>query len=519
MEPYIEDTTYNAKQRIEQRIMQRVIKTILVLFVISILFFYPNLVTDQSSFIVHADYTFNIQNDYSYPKHMDYDYGLTENDIVTGTTAFSVGDTITITANIHNYGLCLASSGHGWSSSDGRSCWGEWDFYYPTSKTVDISFRCWDDVTVDWRVELDGAHLASPSVPGVGSDEYWKIVTIHDVYVSAGSHTIFLGTYQMDYKPDYRLDWVKIGDMTIEAETYDRTGGNDPNTDLRGFLITPMGTSMLESNDLTVQIWRGNPYSGGTLLKEGFVGNTNKVADTSHVYSGTSFSAYYIENNGIGQLTCQYMVQSSIEDIYVVVDSNDVLDEIDESNNIASISVRVADISINSPVSSTSWEAGSTYTITWSSENINNYVNIYLYKDGNLQQTIATNTNNDGTYTWNIPNTLPQSTNYQIKITDGTDNTIYDYSNGYFEITGSSFTLDYSNNNAILLFLGALIIIFIAISIIAFFSVKMKKRQISESNIQWNQRLIEIEKKVKEWEKEGYDVEEIEYLLKIEKTS
>ena len=307
--------------------MNRKIIGILICMLLSGISIFSN----ASAVIVKTDHSWKIEDDYSFPQQGDYDYGITNEDIqdyaLNIKSIHYVGKTITIKADIHNYGLCFISGGYGWYSSNGRSCWVEWDFNYPTTTTVDISYRCYDDVTVDWRVELDGTHLVSLSVPGVGSSKNWKIVTIEDVDITAGPHTLFLGTYQMDYYPDYRVDWVKIGDLKIEAESYDRMGGNDPNPDLRGVHIIP--------KDINVQLWNGNPFDG-VLLFEDFVGDTNSVIDNKHLYPGNTYPAHYIENNGVSRIEYEYTIQSIKDKIYVIIDPDDILEEINEDNNFAS---------------------------------------------------------------------------------------------------------------------------------------------------------------------------------------
>lgn len=295
-------------------------------------------------------YDITIDDDYSFPQRNDYDYGLMPADIHFNNNSPSVGEVVTITAQVHNHGLCMATSGWGWYSSNGRSCWGEWDFDYPASGTVDISFRSRDDVIVDWRVELDGVHLASPSVPGSGDAGFWKILTIHDVPINAGSHTIFLGTYQMDYYPDYHLDWIQVGAVHMEAENYDRMGGNDPNADLRGLRINPQGVNPPSSNNLTVQMWDGDPSAGGSLICESFLGVTNTVIDAGHNYPENTIQAHYIENNGQGSLVCEWTpTEPGNHEIYLVVDPHEVLTEIDEMNNFALRDINVSSVEIQPP--------------------------------------------------------------------------------------------------------------------------------------------------------------------------
>ncbi|MHA1109691.1 MAG: BspA family leucine-rich repeat surface protein [Promethearchaeota archaeon] len=79
------------------------------------------------------------------------------------------------------------------------------------------------------------------------------------------------------------------------------------------------------------------------------------------------------------------------------------------------------------------WETGTSYDITWTSTGIISSVNLELYKNGEYVQTIISGTENDGTYTWMIPSSLEDSRQYQIKIVDASNDTVYDFS-GEFQI-------------------------------------------------------------------------------------
>jgi hypothetical protein len=155
------------------------------------------------------------------------------------------------------------------------------------------------------------------------------------VPITAGPHTVFLGTYQMDYSPDYRLDWIQVGGARIEAEKYDRMGGNDPNSDYRGLTIWPRGANPPSSANLTVQIWEGDPAAGGILLHEDFVGEQTSVIDSGHDYPGGTYEAHCIENGGEAVISCEWTPVNAGVPVYVVVDPHGVLEEIDETNNVA----------------------------------------------------------------------------------------------------------------------------------------------------------------------------------------
>ena len=97
-------------------------------------------------------------------------------------------------------------------------------------------------------------------------------------------------------------------------------------------------------------------------------------------------------------------------------------------------------ITVTTPSGSSSWEAGTSHTIRWSSTGSISYVKIQLYKGSSLQQTITSSTSNDGSYTWSISSSLSSGTDYRIKITSTSSSSVYDYSS-YFTITRSTITV------------------------------------------------------------------------------
>lgn len=286
------------------------------------------------------EFTVAIELDDSFPRWEAWDWGLSEGDIQADNPAPFVGEPVTITATIHNYALCQARSAHGWYSPLGRSCWGEWDFTTTRAETIDVSYRCRDNWDVDWRIELDGLHLHTLTVPSLGDTNLWNIVTVRDVPVGAGNHRIFLGTYQMDYDPDYFVDWIEIGDSRIEAETYDRTGGNDPDGDKRGLTIEPRACDPPDSSRITVQLWEGDPEGTGTMLFEGFVGPTNTVADVGDHYADNYYEAHYIPSNGSAGISHHWTpADTDTQVFYIVVDPDSLLGEINETNNVATFRI------------------------------------------------------------------------------------------------------------------------------------------------------------------------------------
>jgi len=279
------------------------------------LMFYSNYSTEQKI------YEITVEPDSSFPKWKEYDYSVENLEVcMKGFERY-------IKVDIKNLALCEARSAWGWYSPNGRSCWGEWDFEYSKNEIVDIRFRVGDSSPgpgATYRIELDGFHLGDVEISATNS---WYIVTVHNVSINAGKHALFLGTYQMDYYPDIWLDYIMIGDLKIEAEEYNRMGGNDPDPDLRGLTVYP--------RDIKVQIWDGEPTTG-ELIDEMVVGKEQLVIDCKHQFAANTYYAHYIENNGTFTVEIPWKSKKLIHEIYVIVDPDNELEEINEDNNIIS---------------------------------------------------------------------------------------------------------------------------------------------------------------------------------------
>jgi len=107
----------------------------------------------------------------------------------------------------------------------------------------------------------------------------------------------------------------------------------------------------------------------------------------------------------------------------------------DQSNNYFTIEEEPsADyITVTSPNGGETWQMGSTHNITWN-DNISENVKIELYKSGSFNRTIKSTTESDGSYDWNIPTDLTESSSYKIKITSTSNSSVHDYSDSYFTI-------------------------------------------------------------------------------------
>lgn len=90
------------------------------------------------------------------------------------------------------------------------------------------------------------------------------------------------------------------------------------------------------------------------------------------------------------------------------------------------------EITVISPKVGESWGTGTTQTIIWDTGyGIGTDVKIELYKGECPFRTIVSSTSNNGSYSWSIDSSLPDSSNYRIKITSTAHLTCNDYSSNF----------------------------------------------------------------------------------------
>ena len=144
------------------------------------------------------------------------------------------------------------------------------------------------------------------------------------------------------------------------------------------------------------------------------------------IVSGTSNDGefYWAVPLGLGDST-QYQVKITDTSDHSVYDFSDYFD------------IYTNTITVTTPDGSTLWEIDTSQYIYWDSTGIISTVNIELYKDGSFEQLIVSGTSNDGEYYWTISSVLEHSMQYQIKITDASNASMYDYSD-YFELYNNS---------------------------------------------------------------------------------
>ncbi len=89
---------------------------------------------------------------------------------------------------------------------------------------------------------------------------------------------------------------------------------------------------------------------------------------------------------------------------------------------------------VTSPNGGEFWEQGEEYPITWTSVGMDGAVKIELWKDGSLFGVLNDSTENNGSWTWDIPVGQPAGIHYRIRISDEADDDPADESDSDFAI-------------------------------------------------------------------------------------
>lgn len=106
-----------------------------------------------------------------------------------------------------------------------------------------------------------------------------------------------------------------------------------------------------------------------------------------------------------------------------------------DAPNIANQKITVMGVTLSGPNGGESLCAGGSRNITWTQFGIAN-VKIELLKGGVPTTLVASTPASTGSYTWNIPAGQEGGTDYKIRISDASDNSIVDESNANFSIGG-----------------------------------------------------------------------------------
>ena len=119
----------------------------------------------------------------------------------------------------------------------------------------------------------------------------------------------------------------------------------------------------------------------------------------------------------------------------------------DQSDNVFSITPPTPVFTVTNPNTATTFYVGSTYSINWTSQYVTDpFVGIDYSIDGGTTWIVITNTsNNNGAYSWNVPNT--PSTTCRVRVRAASSPSIFDISNVNFTIATPVSSISVSTPN------------------------------------------------------------------------
>ncbi|MCP4152288.1 MAG: hypothetical protein GY757_31410 [bacterium] len=179
------------------------------------------------------------------------------------------------------------------------------------------------------------------------------------------------------------------------------------------------------------ELWEAGTTQAITWTSTGVVGNVTVELSTTGLSGSFASIAASIANSG----SFSWTVADADSSQCVIRVRNADGSVADSSNAVFTIEPAPADpvISVTSPNGGEIWKVGSTEPVTWSFENIDGNVDIYLYKENIQTLLIGTAPVDSGSFSWSIPEDLTPADDYNIRIVQESSS-IEDVSNAYFSI-------------------------------------------------------------------------------------
>lgn len=217
----------------------------------------------------------------------------------------------------------------------------------------------------------------------------------------------------------------------------------------------------LATGDSSLAVFTINPNTN-IIVTSPNGGETLEIGDTHQITwasagTSTQFRVYYSINNGVSWNTLTSSTTSnyynwtipnapSTQCLVRVEDYNNSCIN-DVSNAVFTIAEPAPNITVSYPNSAVTLYYNATATISWTSEfTVSAFVNIeYSIDNGTSWITIASPTEDDGSYSWTVPET--PSTQCLVRVSEYGNPLVYDISNVNFTIAPPFITLTYPNGS------------------------------------------------------------------------
>lgn len=152
------------------------------------------------------------------------------------------------------------------------------------------------------------------------------------------------------------------------------------------------------------------------------------------------------------------------------------------------------------------WTVGKSYYINWSAADVvGEYVKIEVLKENEEYFTIAENTNNDGSFLWEIPDSVEPGDFYKIKISSSLKPDVYGISEGYVRIREKPI-IEFEVNSFLVSAVGLIVVV-----IIIFAAIKTWKKNKNKDSGDISKIEEEKDQFIPPQEMKTYDISDEEY--------
>jgi hypothetical protein len=292
-----------------------------------------------------------------------------------------------------------------------------------------------------------GLFLVSPSATAIERERYISNIAEKDTYVDTANPTSNYGGVSN------LMTGFSIFSDIREAYFYFNFSNKPSNYERAEISLEFWGVSQTMNYTICLieeswsefsMTWINKPNKGQVISNIIVTSDTIYSIDVSSMISGRN-------NLSI----CVYIEIDNYVDDYAYITSKEGYYFNEDAPQLKWIYTETAEISISNPTSSSEWQEGSTYIITWTSLGSISRVKIELFKASNLIEELTfMYTDNDGSFDFYVSSLsdYQEGSDYRIKITDYDDSNVYDYSE-YFTISenGGFSDIDIPSYNLLIL--------------------------------------------------------------------
>jgi len=291
---------------------------------------------------------------------------------------------------------------------------------YLTNLSVD---DFWGTETIESQIvtNLSIENINQDSIELLENDKLWSLQSYYGKVIERDPVTMDILSEYTGFDAPYKIIWSKYHQAYFIAGTnilWKFVSGNKTAIyEVKGCKIADVDVApsghiclILDSdNDDIIRILKPNLY--GMAL--------NKT-----ISDGTARFCKYCDQGIFYILVELYSESAYVFSSYLFNTKNDTLEVIEEVSGISTTTttttpaVTANKVEVLYPTLDSYVNIGEDIEILWNSvESATDKAKIELYKGGSLYLTISSETNNNGIYKWNVPKSIAEGSDYQVKIT------------------------------------------------------------------------------------------------------